>query len=239
MTLRKRLGIALVLTASLGCAVFPVLSSQPPSPQKPKVDVGSFMAKELLHLKADGDTQQMAIWLSYEFLVESAVAEGQPRDVAQRDFSFAKDYQIVLIACATLPRFSAAEFATLDEIRARAALKLSNGATVKPLQMIPGQVAKLVDDFKRGAAMDGSRAGANMHLLLFPSAHQGQPIIDVATRGKLTLLLKADKHFKETVMVWRTPFDTLTSTPPCPACQETVSAQWPYCPWCGAKLAKK
>jgi hypothetical protein len=239
MTLRKRLGIALVLIASLGCAVFPVLSSQPPSPQKAKVDVGSFMAKELLNLKADGDTQQMAIWLSYEFLVESAVAQGLPRDVAQRDFSFVKDYQIVLIACATLPRFGAAEFASPEDVRARATLKLSNGATVKPLEMIPQQVALLVDGFKKTAAMDGNRTGANMHLLLFPSTHQGKPIIDVATRDKLTLLLNADKHFKETVMVWRTPFDTLMSTPPCPACQETVSAQWPYCPWCGAKLAKK
>jgi hypothetical protein len=88
-------------------------------------------------------------------------------------------------------------------------------------------------------ASEGDPGGANMHVLVFPTKNkQGQSIVDTAQKDKLTLVLKADRKFNETIFTWHTPFDATTSVPPCPDCGESVSAKWSFCPWCGKKLSK-
>jgi hypothetical protein len=76
--------------------------------------------------------------------------------------------------------------------------------------------------------------------LLFPTKTKaGKTIIDTSRKGKLTLALKADGTYTETVVSWRTPFDATTPVPPCVRCKELVSAKWSHCPWCGANLERK
>jgi hypothetical protein len=120
---------------------------------------------------------------------------------------------------------------------ARAVLVLPDGSEIKPLTKVPPLVAASMSAMKVMIAAEGDAGGANTHILLFPSKDKkGNKVIDAKSKSKLRLKLKADKVFEETIFTWYTPFDAVTTVPPCHKCKEKISAKWSFCPWCGVKL---
>ncbi len=106
------------------------------------------------------------------------------------------------------------------------------------MEQPPPRVAALVSFMKTLIAADGGQGTANLHILVFPSSNRlGKPVVNTSQRDSLTMVMKADRRFKERTFVWRTPFDAVTTTPPCPRCKAAMSAKWAYCPYDGTKLA--
>jgi hypothetical protein len=218
----------------------PALISQQQPAAKPKVDLGSF-TKEIMVLNVEGDQRQLAMWFPFEFFVEANLAgAGKNRAEVERQLRFLKPFHTVIVQCGLDKEDGSTAYANLKDVRARAVLKPDKAEAIPPLEKVPPLVAATVEAMKTAMAAEGDEGGSNMHVLLFPAATKdGRPIVDISKKGKLTLLLKADGRFKETVLVWHTPFDAMTPAPPCPKCAELISAKWSYCPWCGSNLEKE
>ncbi|HEY3378641.1 MAG TPA: hypothetical protein VGL77_14230 [Armatimonadota bacterium] len=203
---------------------------------KPAVDVGVFI-KELLMTKVDATQGQLALWLPYEFFVESAsTMPGAKRGDIEKQFAAIKAYNVIIVECRSTGadgKFVQGEAGA----RARAVLKLADGRTLSPITPMPEQIAVPVGEFKQEMAQTLGEDADNFHVLIFPGAlPDGKPVVDVAKRGTLSLVLKADKSFSEANFSWRTPFDALTGPHTCARCHETVSGKWFFCPWCGTKI---
>jgi hypothetical protein len=122
----------------------------------------------------------------------------------------------------------------------RAFLKTGDGEEIPPVDKVPPMVSATVEAMKKLMSAEGDEGSAAMHVLLFPTkTNAGKTIIDTSRKGKLTLALKADGTYNETVVSWRTPFDATTPVPSCAACKEPVSAKWADWAWCGASLENK
>lgn len=206
---------------------------------KPHVDIGTFL-QETFKMKVGGNMSTLAAWLPFEFYVESAYAEGgQSRELLRKDFQFIQPYLTIIVQSSVDQLDGTASYESEEAIRARAVVRQKDGAEVKPLDAkdIPPMVSATMIAMKSILSAEGDPSGANMHVLVFPNeGKDGKPIIDATKKGKLVLVLKPDKQFNETVFMWRTPFDAMTAASPCAKCGENLSAQWSYCPWCGAEL---
>jgi hypothetical protein len=233
--------VRVILVSAVGAAL---LAAPSPTPNKPlpksKVDLGAF-TKELMALKVDDGQRQLAMWFPFEFFVDANLTDPEKsRTSVEKDLSFLAPYHVVIVQCGVDKDDGSTAYATLQEVRARAVLRTDDGEEVAPVEKAPSLVEATVDVMKKLMASEGDEGSANMHVLLFPVATKsGKTIVDTSKKEKLTLVLKADKRFKETGFVWRTPFDATTPSPPCPKCKEPVSAKWTYCPWCGASLDRK
>lgn len=207
---------------------------------KPKVDLGSFV-KEIMVLNMNGEQSELAMWLPYEFFVESSLAQGGiDRATAERQLRLLKPYHTIMIQ-RSLDRDDGSKlYATLQDVRAGAFLRSENGQEIRPLEKVPPFVSTTVEGIKNNMAAQGGDWGANTQVLIFPvTTKDGKAIVNPFKKDKLTLVLKANGHFKETLVVWHTPFDATNPVPPCRKCKESVSAKWSYCPWCGTGLGRK
>ena len=222
------------------CSTQPPLFSQQHPSAKPRVDLGSF-AKEILVLNLEGNQRQLAMWFPFEFFVEANLAEaGKGRADVEKELGYLRPYHIIVVQCGLDRDDGSTAYASQKEVRARAVLKPDNGNEIEPLQKIPPLVAATVEAMKTLMAAEGDEGGANLHVLLFPATTKsGKTIIDTSKKGKLTLILKADDRFQKTTIAWHTPFDATTPVPPCPKCNESTSAKWSFCPWCGQRLDPK
>ena len=236
-----KIGRILYVASILFClATLPqTLMSQQEAKQKSTVDLGAFV-KEIMKLKFEGNRMELAMWCPFEFYVEASLAEGgQTRTAVERDIGFLKPYFTVIVQCSIDQPDGSSLYSSEKEVRTRAVLKLADGTEIHPLDKVPPAVSATVAAMKVIMASEGDPGGANMHVLVFPTKNkQGQSIVDTAQKDKLTLVLKANRKFNETIFTWHTPFDATTSVPPCPDCGESVSAKWSFCPWCGKKLSK-
>lgn len=221
----------LVCLACFGACLLPAFADQP---AKDPVDMRTFVA-ELVSQKIDKDTGQFAIWLPYEFLLESAMLTPDTKlEDAEKNVAPLKPYFILITACKSNGPDGA--FAQGEKgIRARATLKLPDGQELQPVTPVPKEAAEVIEVFK---SILGQLAGANpqeFHPLLFDAVKNGKPVMDNSKRNQLTLVFKADKIFPEAIFSWRTPFEATTKAAPCPKCQNLLSPKWFFCPWCGAK----
>jgi hypothetical protein len=205
--------------------------------QTPKVNIGEFV-KEIMNMKMEGGRAELAMWFPYEFYVESSIAEGgKTREAAEKEMDFIKPYHTIIVLCSIDQPDGSSQYLSEKEAMSRAVLKLRDGKEIQPLDKVPPLVSAAVSAMKAIISSEGDARSANMYILVFPAqTKQGQLIVDTNKKDKLTLVLKDYGKFKETVFVWRTPFDATTSIPPCEKCGEAVSAKWLFCPWCGAKL---
>lgn len=204
--------------------------------ERPPVNIGTF-ARELLAVNSNEKQLQFAVWLPYEFFLESAAMDpGKTRDEIAKEMVGIKPYHTVLVECkadAIDGKFVQGDAA----IRARIVLKLADGSEVSPVQNIPKDVADVASAMKQEMAQAIGETAENMNILFFPATTKdGKPIIDTQKRGTFTLVLKADKTFSEATFSWRTPFDALSTPVACPKCHELLSAKWYFCPWCGQKI---
>jgi hypothetical protein len=231
--------IALAAVLVVGALVLPLLS-EPKRPAKAKVDLGAF-TREVMQIKLEGNQSQLAMWFPFEFFVEANLAEGgTTRDKVEKDLKFLKPYQTIIVQCSIENDDGEDSYASEKEVRARAVLKLADGTEIRPVKRAPPLVSATVAAMKKMMASEGDAGSANLHVLLFPAkTKDGKPVIDASKKGKLTLVLKGDKRFKETVLVWHTPFDSTNPIPPCPKCKGQLSAKWSFCPWCGQKIDPK
>ena len=206
-----------------------------PAPRGP-ADLGTF-TKEIMSLKLEGAAVQLAMWFPMEFFAEAALAEGgATREQVEKNLAFMKPFHTLVVQVGTSQPDGATTYESERSVRARAVLRAADGDEVGSLEKPPPMVSATVNAMKGFMAQDGNTA--NMHVLVFPaSTPGGKPLVDVAKRGKLTLVLKAKGDAKESQFIWRTPFDALNPVPPCAKCKEPVSGKWFFCPWCGAKLA--
>lgn len=202
------------------------------------VDLGSFV-KEIMALKIEGETQQLAMWFPHEFFVAASMADGKStRASVEKDMNFLKPYVIIAVqANRDLPDGTAV-YQTEREVRERAALKLDDGAEIVPLAKAPPMLTAALAAMKTIMTQQGGEDRASTFFLIFPNKIKtGKAALDERQKDKLTLLLKADKNFRETAFTWRTPFDAVTSVPDCPKCKAGLSAKWTYCPYCGQKMS--
>lgn len=238
---RSRWLVVFVVLAATGCFRANLLAQEQPSAKpKPRVDLGSF-TKEIMVLKIESGQTQLAMWFPFEFFVEANLAEpGKDREQVEKELKFLKPYHTIIVQCGLDREDGSTAYASQRDVRARAVLRLDKGVEIPALDKVPPLVSATVEAMKTLFAAEGDEGGANMHVLLFPATTKdGTPVIDTSKKEKLTLVLKANGLFKETVIVWHTPFDATTPLPPCPKCKEPISAKWTYCPWCGASIENK
>lgn len=205
--------------------------------QNPNVDLGA-LTKEIMILEFENGNTHLAMWMTFDFFVVATTSQGKvTRAEAEKTLEFMKPYLTMVVQSSSTLADGTSAYASENEVRARAALKLPDGSVVTPLAKVPPMVSDLMAAMKTAIAAEGDAGSANMHILVFPAtSKQGQKIVDTARKDKLTLVLRADKKFKETTFTWRTPFDALTSVSDCPRCKAGLSAKWTYCPYCGQKL---
>ena len=235
MKFSKTRWIVLVATLGVTCFSTAALRAQPAA--KSKTDLGSFV-KEIMVLKMEDNQRQLAMWLPFEFFVEATLADsGKKRADVESDLAFLKPYQAVIVQCGTDKTDGTTAYASREEVRSRLVLKLDDGKEILPLEKAPPLVSAAMEAMKKIMNSEGDEGSANMHVFLFPATDaDGKAYLDTTKQGKLTLVLKSNWRFKETVIVWHTPFDALTPVAPCRKCHEAVSAKWKYCPWCGEKI---
>ena len=211
----------------------------PTAAQEKPVDVGGF-TKEIMAIKIEGGQQHLVMWLPFEFFLAAGMSDGStPRESIERELGFLKSYITMFVMSSQEKPDGTEVFATEAEVRKRAAIRLANGAEVKPLATVPPKVAAIVAVMKTIMAQQGGADRENIHILVFPaSTPQGKPVVDTAHKDVLTLQLAADARFRAASFSWRTPFDALTSVPDCPRCKAGLSAKWSYCPYCGQKLSQ-
>lgn len=213
------------------------LSAQQSPMQRPPVDLGAF-TKEIMVMDFRDGQDHLAMWLPFEFFVEAAISKGTTtKAVAEKDVEFLKPYITMIVQSSIDEPDGTSVYATEKEIRARAVLRMADGAEFLPLDKVPPMVSATLAAMKAIIDSEGGAGNANLHILVFSSlTKSGKKIIDTSQKAKLTLLLKADTKFKERSFDWRTPFDALANVPDCPRCKAGVSAKWTYCPFCGQKL---
>jgi hypothetical protein len=202
------------------------------------VDLGSFV-KEIMVLKIEGETEQLALWFPYEFFIAAAMADGEnSRTSAESDMAFIKPYvTIVVQANRDLPDGTEV-YQTETEVRARAVLKLADGTEITPLAKTPPLLTAALAAMKSVASQQGGKDSESTYFLVFPNkTASGKAVVDERQKDMLTLLLKADKNFRATSFTWRTPFDAVVSMGDCPRCKAGLSAKWAYCPYCGQKIS--
>jgi hypothetical protein len=202
------------------------------------VDLGNFV-KEMMVLRFEGETQHLALWFPFEFFVAAGMADGNnPRASVEDDMSFLKPYVTLAVqANRDLPNGTSL-YQTEAEVRARAVLKLGDGAEIAPLDKVPPMLTAALAAMKSVIAQQGGEDRAHTYFLIFPNKTKaGKAAVNERQKDKLTLLLKADKTFRATAFTWRTPFDAVTSVPDCPKCKAGLSAKWTYCPYCGQKIS--
>jgi len=232
LRLRSSLAAAIVIIATV--------SQHSPAQQpvkNPAVDLGAFI-KEIMAMDfRDGQTH-LAMWLPYEFFVAAALTEGKlSKATVEKDLEILTPYVTVFVQNSIQQPNGTSSYADEKEVRARAFLRLSDGSEITPLHQIPPQVATTMKALKALITAEGDAGSANMHILIFPATTpRGQKVVDTSKKDQLTLVLKANPRFKETLFRWRTPFDSVVSVPDCPRCKAGVSAKWSHCPYCGQKL---
>jgi hypothetical protein len=238
MKIAKACQILLSGALLVACYSSILLSLQPSS--EPVSDLGS-MIQEGMVLNMEGNQRQLVIWYPFEFFVEIyRNVGGLTTTEAEKELMDQKPYQLFIVQCSWDKDDGSTSYASEKEVSARAVLKSDTGQEIEPVDDIPPSVSDRLAAMKELMAGNAGAAGAAMHLLLFPATIQEEKaIVDMSRREKLTMVLKADEHFKEAEFVWHTPFDALTQVPPCFKCKEPVSAKWFYCPWCGASLEEK
>jgi hypothetical protein len=202
------------------------------------VDIGSF-AKEIVALKLDGDTQQLALWFPFEFFAAVSMADGKNTRASVEDtMGFLKPYVIIAVAVNRDLPDGTTLYQAESEVRTRAALKLDDGTEIAPLTKTPPMLAAALAAMRSIISQQGGEDRANTFFLIFPNKTKtGRSAVDERQKDKLTLLLKADKNYRPATFTWRTPFDAVTGVPDCPKCKAGLSAKWTYCPYCGQKIA--
>jgi hypothetical protein len=242
MKLIKSWRIAAFVALAAMWSLTPHVISQQQPPDAPKVDVGSFL-KELMALKADANQIQVAMWFPLELFAEAGLAQGgNSRAEVERRLRFLRPYHTIVVVRGWNQDDGSMAFASQRDVLAAAVLRLDNGEEIAPLDpdRIPPLASGMAEVMKKAAAAGVGKLGAHMYVLMFPATTvEGKAIIDPSRKARLNLVLKADSHFNEAVLVWRTPFDATNPVPPCPQCKEQVSAKWSYCPWCGANLERR
>ncbi|HEX2951600.1 MAG TPA: zinc ribbon domain-containing protein [Armatimonadota bacterium] len=188
-------------------------------------------------MKTLDNQQQLALWMPYEFFLQSALAEpGTKREDIEKSIALLRPYQLMLVEC----KFKGPTDITVQSeegIRKRASLTLTDGHTILPLHTVPESITTAIKEIK---AMMVPITGGNeddIHILIFPTMQNGETLVNSTRKQTVTLNLTADAQFAAVSFTWRTPFDALTPLSYCPKCHEHVSAKWHYCPWCGLKLA--
>jgi hypothetical protein len=202
------------------------------------VDLGSFV-KEIMVLKIEGETHHLALWFPFEFFVAAGMSEGKStRASVEGDMNFLKPYVTIAVQVNRDLPDGTSRYQSEGEVRARAVLKLEDGAEIAPLARVPPTLTEALEVMKSVIAQQGGEDRASTYFLVFPNQTKtGKAAVNERQRDKLTLLLKADKTFRETVFTWRTPFDAVTSVPDCPKCKAGLSTKWTYCPYCGQKIS--
>lgn len=205
--------------------------------QNPNVDLGA-LTKEIMIMEFKNGNTHLAMWMTFDFFVAATTSQGKATKAeAEKTLEFLKPYLTMVVQSSSTQADGTSVYANENEVRARAALKLPDGSEVYPLEKPPPIVSATMAAMKSAIAAEGDAGSANMHILVFPAiSKQGQKIVDTARKDKLTLVLRADKKFKETSFTWRTPFDALTSVSDCPRCKAGLSVKWTYCPYCGHKI---
>ncbi|MDQ1559532.1 MAG: hypothetical protein QOD32_2592 [Pyrinomonadaceae bacterium] len=202
------------------------------------VDLGN-LVKEMMVLKIEGKTQHLALWFPFEFFVAAGMDDGKnTRAGVEGEMSFLKPYVTVAVQVNRDLPDGTNLYQTESEVRARSVLKLDDGAEIAPLDKVPPMLTAALAVMKSVIAQQGGEDRASTFFLIFPNKTKtGKVAVDERQKDKLTLVLKADKNFRETAFTWRTPFDAVTSVPDCPKCKAGLSAKWTYCPYCGQKIS--
>jgi hypothetical protein len=227
--LKSRPALALALLVLLAPAS---VSAQ----QGQGVDLGSFI-KETMALRMEGDRAELAMWFPHEFFLAASMERGLPPATAERELEFLRPYLTIAIQTSYDKPDGTSVYATENDVRRRAVLRLDDGTELPPVQNPPPLVAATLAGIKGMLAAQNDNSSANMHFLVFPATtKQGKPVVQTSRKDKLRLVLKRDTNYNETALVWRTPFDAVTKAPSCPKCQEAMSSKWTYCPYDGQKL---
>lgn len=202
------------------------------------IDLGGFV-KEMMVLKMDGETQHLALWFPFEFFVAAGMADGKnTRASVEDDMGFLKPYVTLAVQVNRDLPDGTSLYQTESEVRARAVLKLDDGTEIAPLARTPPMLTAALSAMKSVIAQQGGEDRANTFFMIFPNkTRTGKAVVDERQKDKLTLLLKADKNFRQAAFTWRTPFDAVASVPDCPKCKAGLSAKWTYCPYCGQKIS--
>jgi len=204
--------------------------------RREKVDLGVFI-KEIVSIKVSANLAQSAIWLPFEFYIESNRIQGKSTEQIERELAPLKPYLVFMVQCSAENPDASLTYESIQQLHARAILKAKNGSETKPLTKIPKLLSVRLKAIKSLMSQDSPQSAANMHILVFPLKNTaGAAIVNTNTRDKLTLVLNAGALFEKAVFTWRTPFDALTQEVICPRCRENASAKWHYCPWCGNRL---
>jgi hypothetical protein len=191
-------------------------------------------------VKLNSEQSQLAMWLPFEFFLEAGLVEGgKSRAQVENDLAFLKPYHAIFVQSSLDQADGSSLYATEKEVLGRASLMLEDGTELKPLDKIPPLVSATLAAMKAIIRAEGDAGSANLHILLFPSANNNKPVIDAGKKGKLTLVMKGDKRFRQEVFNWYTPFDAINHGLVCQRCKESISVKWSYCPWCGAAIERK
>lgn len=235
--MRARVFLFLFFALSLA-AVWPQnFSARQSAVQKPPVDLGGFV-KEVMIFKMEDGRSQLVMWLPYDFFAAAAASQsGRTAAEVDAEMGFLKPYITIAVQNSTERPDGGSTYLDESQVRARAVIKLADGAEIRPLTSVPPKVSATLAALKTLISAEGDAGSANMHILVFPRNNaRGTPVVDTTKKDSLTLLLKSDGKFKETSFTWRTPFDAATAAPDCPRCKAAMSSKWSYCPYDGQKL---
>src|SRR5207248_94508 len=113
----------------------------------------------------------------------------------ESELVFLKPFHTILLQCSLGQPDGSSIYASEREVRSRAYLRLEDGTELRPLDKVPPMVSATVAAMKSLIEAEGDAGSANTHILIFPSAKDNKPITDPSKKGKLTLVLRADKRF--------------------------------------------
>lgn len=195
------------------------LSAQPELPPQDVTKINAFVA-ETTREKSDLRQWQLALWLPFEFFQEVSNSVASKRKIAAKDMekelAVMKPYLIIIAANGVRDSTGKILFASEKQMKARAIVRLPNGASLRPIDKVPFLIPALTAGLKSGMASSklGGRAN-DVHVLVFPNkGRDSKPVVNAARRDTLTLILKPHGAFPQAIMTWRTPFKSLNISPP-------------------------
>lgn len=195
------------------------------------------LTQETQRMSRETSSITMVWWIPEVFWeVSFAQSGGLTASQIQEFLKTIREYTMVAVVDGKVGVFGGVTYQPEDFIRANTRLLDAGNKSYPPLidSDINADTKNLLQMLKPLLVNMIGAMGQNMHFLLFPAkAEDGTEIANAKGKGELKIKLR-ELEFK-----WRLPLDALLPTWVCAGCKQECKGSWHFCPWCGAKQAKK
>jgi len=225
------IGVNIVLSALLFGASVQSVRAQA-VPQTP-VDVQAII-KETQQTSQKDKTLTVAWWIPEQFWRASASQNaGSSPDRTEAMLKALRPYTLVAVLDAKMGFFGKLDYTPDADLAAEVSIKDGSGTIYTPLSddQIEGDTKTFLGIMKPVLANMLGALGQNMHFFVFPARSKDGNAIADATKEALLFVEVGKKEFR-----WRLPLGSILPRKTCPACKESLSGAYKYCPYDGTKL---